>query len=331
MLDEIAVLVERGVRVGVLHIESFRYLPERRQPLSGPVQEFINTGQVVQVLAYEPRDVDLVLVQSPAMLQFAATEPSEIRAKQVVIRASRAPSGRDGSDYQYVPAACTDAARRIFGRDPMWCPQGPAVREQLAAELAPAELAPFDLPGVIDTAKWRVDRGRFRSDLPIVGKHSRDSWTTTPADRETLLQVYPDSPEVDVRMMGGTGALRAALGAGHLPANWLVYDFDEVGVRAFLNQLDFYVYFPPPSAAETFSRGVLEALATGCVAILPRRFAGMFGDAARYCDPPEVWATVQRYYSQPDLYLDQSRRAQERVRREYGEDAYFKLLSGLIA
>jgi hypothetical protein len=330
MVDEIDALTRQGTRVGVLHVESFRFLPERHVPLCRPVQELINTGKVVQVFGLEEVDTNLVIVASPSVLQFAPSEPSRISTKRLVIRTSRAPFGRDGTDYYYVPRECARVAKEIFSVDPMWCPQGSTTRKHIEAELTPSELLPFDLSGTIDIAKLRVDRARVRSDLPIIGTHFTNSRGTLPADPETLLQVYPDSTAVEVRMMGETGTLPEVLGAHHLPANWLVYDFDEVSVRSFLNQIDFFPHFPPPSAAEAFSRPALEALASGCVVILPHRLSLIFGDAALYCDPPEVWETVQRYYSHRELYVEQCRRARQWVRRNYSEDVYVKLVSDLI-
>ena len=69
--------------------------------------------------------------------------------------------------------------------------------------------------------------------------------------------------------MGGAKSAQALLAKPELPANWLVYDYDEVSVRSFLFQIDFYVYFPHPRMIEAFGRAILEALASGCVVILP--------------------------------------------------------------
>ena len=91
-----------------------------------------------------------------------------------------------------------------------------------------------------------------RSDLPVIGRHSRDHWTKWPADRNDLLAAYPESPDVDVRIMGGAETARKLLGSSKIPLNWVAYDYDEVGVPGFLYQLDFYVYFPHPHQIEAF-------------------------------------------------------------------------------
>jgi glycosyltransferase involved in cell wall biosynthesis len=224
---------------------------------------------------------------------------------------------------------CHDHARELFGVEPTWWPQGPMVRRSLEAELNPSDFAE-DMPGIIDAELWCLNRTGFRSTIPVLGRHSRDNWTKWPADRETLLAVYPDRRDVDVRIMGGTAAVQALLGSERVCRNWLAYDYDEVDVRSFLFQLDFYVYFPHPTMVEAFGRAILEAIASGCVTILPDRFADTFGDAAVYCDPTDVGDVVARFYGSRELFLEQSRLGQARVRERFSHDAYADRILDLI-
>jgi glycosyltransferase involved in cell wall biosynthesis len=330
MLEEVRALVRHGKRVAVMQMEAFRFMSKRREQLCRPVQELINAGTVDLIVPSDEVDAKLLIIRYPPVLQFAATEPSRLRAERVIILANQAPSERDGSDWRYVPKTCSRVAQEIFAVQPAWCPQGPAVRQAIAGELGAAELLPFDMPGIIDVDEWTVDRTRPRADRPVMGKHSRDNWTKWPADRDTLLRVYPDSADVDVRFMGGTRALRQVLEGDELPIGWLAYDYDEVSVRSFLCQLDFYVYFPHPTMVEAFGRAILEALACGCVVILPEQFTETFGDAAVYCTPEEVWPVVQRYYADRAMYLAQSRLAVRRVRELFGPEGYVRLVDGMI-
>jgi hypothetical protein len=331
MLEEIRALTRRGLRVGVTHLEALRFMTKQKKHLCRPIQELINDGTVAQVLLCDEVETSLLVVRYPPVLQFAASEPSRIRPRHVVILANQAPYERDGTDYRYVPQTCTEVARALFSVEPRWCPQGPAVRAFLEAALPPGTVTPFDMPGIVDIDQWSVDRSRFRLDRPVIGRHSRDNWTKWPADRDTLLAAYPDTPDVDVRVMGGVRTPRTVLGSSSLPPNWVTYGYDEVGVRSFLNQLDYYVYFPHPNMVEAFGRAILEALATGCVTILPHHFAATFGDAAVYCTPQDVRDVVHGFHADHASYLDQSRLAQERVRKLYSHDAYVDLVSSIIA
>jgi hypothetical protein len=327
MLEEIKALTRKGMRVGVAHLEALRFVTQQAKHLCRPIQELINAGTVDQVLLSDNVEVALLVIRYPPVLQFAVSQPSRIRAKRVVILANQAPFERDGTDYRYAPQLCTEAAQTLFSVEPVWCPMGPMVRDHLEATLPPSALAPFDMPGIIDIDEWRVDRSRFRLDRPVIGRHSRDNPTKWPAERTTLLEVYPGSADVDVRVMGGAKAARAVLGSKTLPPNWVVYDYDEVSVRSFLNQIDYYVYFPHVNMVEAFGRAILEALATGCVTILPHHFEATFGDAAVYCHPGEVRDLIDAFHSGHESYVEQSRRARDRVEQLFSHDAYADLIS----
>jgi glycosyl transferase family 2 len=331
MLEEIRALTRWGMRVGVVQLEALRFMTRRRRRLCPPIQELINDGTVDHVQLSDDIETALLIVRYPPVLQFAASEPSRIRAKQVMIQANETPCERDGTDYTFVPLTCHEIARTLFSVEPRWCPDSPVVREFLEAALPPAAVTPFDIPGILDADRWWVDRNRFRLDRPVIGRHSRDDWAAWPADRETLLAAYPDSAEVDVRIMGGARTARAVIGRRALPPNWVAYEYDEIDVRSFLNQLDYFVYFPHAGVVETMRRAVLEAMATGCVILLPHQFSAIFGDAAVYCHPHEVLALVQAFHSDWTSYFDQSRRALARVERLHCHDAYLDVISSIVA
>jgi hypothetical protein len=330
MLEEIAALTRCGMSVGVLQLEAARFMSRQRKPLCPQVQDLINGGVVDQVLMTDDVQVGLLVIRYPPVLQFPPSQRSAVRAERVMIVANQAPCELDGTDQRYVPAACHDVARQLFGVEPLWCPQGPTVRDMLASRLDPAALAPFDLPGIIDPDRWRMRRTGFRSTVPVIGRHSRDNWIKWPGDRATLLRAYPDTLDFDVRIMGGAEVPRKVLGADRHPPNWLVYGYDEVTVRSFLSQIDFYVYFPHPVAVEAFGRAILEALAAGCVTILPPVFARTFGDAAVYCQPDEVRDVMAHLYADPDRYLARSRAATAQVRQRFGHGPYVDLVRSLL-
>ena len=331
MLEEIAALTGAGYRVAILHLESFRHMTERQKPLCTPIQDLINAGTVDQVLPTDEVDVTLLVLRYPPILQFRQGEQTSIRPQRMVILANQAPSEADGSDLRYVPSTCTENAREMFGTEPVWYPQGPAARAALRPRLPGDLLAADDMPGIIDTAATMVERHGFRSELPVIGRHSRDDWTKWPADAATLMELYPDSPDVDVRVMGGAKSALALLRTDEPPTNWIIYRRDELDVANFLHQLDFYVYFPHPNMIEAFGRAILEALAAGCVTILPRHFEAVFADAAVYGEPFEVPQIIARYRKDVTGFLAQSRLAQRRVRERFSHDSYLSLVRPLLA
>ncbi|HET9516861.1 MAG TPA: glycosyltransferase [Actinoplanes sp.] len=330
MIEEIRALTARGRRVAVMHLDAYRFMSSRPRVICAQVRALIDDGTVDRVLPGDDVETSLLVVRYPPVLQFTTDLPSGVRAKRVVILANQAPCERDGSDTRYVPRTCADNARRLFGATALWAPQGPAVRDLLGAELPADELAPFDIPGIIDADAWHTERTWLRGERPVLGKHSRDNWAKWPADRTRLLLAYPAELDIDVRLMGGITGAKALLGDQPVPANWRTYDYDEIDVRTFLNQLDFYVYFPHPNMIEAFGRAILEAMAAGCVVLMPHHFRRTFGDAALYCDPDEVAGVVRHLHRDPEAFLQLSRYAQQHVRRQFSHAAYADLISTLI-
>ncbi|MFC3492363.1 glycosyltransferase [Glycomyces rhizosphaerae] len=327
-IEEIKALKAEGMSVAVMHLESWRHMTVEDRPMCGPFQRLVNEGLVEQVLVTDDVVCDLLVLRYPPILQFRSGERSAVRPKRMVVLANQAPHERDGSDIRYVPDACHANATDMFGVAPLWVPQGPQVREALA-DLAPGRMADFDMPGILDTADIAPARAGFRSVMPVVGRHSRDDWTKWPA-AEDLPLVYPGDGRWDVRVMGGAASVARITGEDP-PSAWTCYGFDETDVDSFLYQLDFWIYFPHPQQYEAFGRAVLEALAAGCVTVLPPRFEATFGDAALYCEPSEVVGLVDGLYADPDRFLARSALAQQRVRERFSHDSYRKLVSGLLS
>jgi hypothetical protein len=334
-IEEIKALKAEGMSVAVMHLESWRHMTVEDRPMCEPFQRLLNAGlggsdhsPVEQVLVTDDVVCDLLVLRYPPILQFRSGERSNVRPRRMVVLANQAPHERDGSDNRYVPDACHANATDMFGVEPLWVPQGPQVREALAG-LTAAPLADFDMPGILDTAGIAPARTGFRSVLPVVGRHSRDDWTKWPT-RGDLPLIYPGDGRWDVRVMGGVQSVARITGEDP-PAAWTCYGFDETDVESFLYQLDFWIYFPHPQQYEAFGRAVLEALAAGCVTVLPPHFEATFGDAALYCEPSEVVDLVDAHYADPDRFLARSALAQQRVRERFSHDSYRKLVSDLLA
>jgi hypothetical protein len=330
MLDELTALVERGLRVAVLHLEAPLPLVRRRRPPAATIQDLINTGAVTHLQLTDTADVSLLIVRSPAVLQFAPADPGALRVRRVLVVADQAPNGADGTARRYAPDGVTRAVRRLFGTEPLWCPQDPEVRELLLHHLDGSQLTAFDHAGPIDRRRWPLLRHAASPGRPVLGRDLRDSTAPALAERDALLRSMPLSTRMDVRLRGGAHTHRSILDRVGLPAAWLTYAADEIDARAFLHQLDFYVDFPDDNTVEAFGRATLEALAVGCVVLLPHRFVETYGDAALYCAPDEVTSVARRYFTTPKLYAEQSRRGQEYVARFHTAQAYADLVVELI-
>ena len=337
-IEEIFALRSEGLRLAVMHLESWRHMTTEDRLLDPRIQRLINDGTVDQVLPTDDVECELLVLRYPPILQFRSGERSAVRPRRMIVLANQAPGERDGSDLRYIPDAAHANATEMFGVAPLWVPQGPQVREALTPRpglgdaqcaLTAGKLADFDMPGILDTASIAPSRTGFRSVLPVVGRHSRDDATKWPT-AEDLFRVYPDDGRWDVRIMGGVKSVQQITGS-EAPVEWTCYRFNETDVDAFLYQLDFWVYFPHPNQYEAFGRAILEALAAGCVTILPPRFEPTFGDAALYCESADVAGLVEDHYRDPDRFLARSALAQQRVRERFSHDTYRKLVTEILS
>jgi hypothetical protein len=330
MLDELLALRACGRRVGLIHVEGFRLASGRRLPLCRPAQELVNARAADHLLLPDEADVGLLVVRDPSVLQFASHTPSRIRVGRAVVLTDRPPSRADGTERWYVPADCSRTVTALFSVQPLWCPVGRPVRDALAAELDPAQLSALDVPWLVDADRWGVDRRGFRSDRPVLGTHVTDERSHLPGDRATLLSTYPVTAGIDVRFLGDGQVLRAVLGEDRPPPNWLLCRPPETTARSFVYQIDFLGHFPQPSVPAQPSRPVIEAMAAGCVVLLPPRFADAYGPAAVYCEPADVGDVVTTYRSSIELFAEQSARGREHATERYGPQGYLRAVDALL-
>lgn len=330
MMEEIAALISSGFSVGILHLEAARFMAAEAGSLCEPIQQLINRGVVEQLFHDESWDIDLLVVRYPPTLQFVPHLPSSLTVSRLIILANQAPSERDGADIRYLIEDCTENARSFFGCSPLWVPQGPVVRQAIVETQAAVELADFDIPGILDPGAWRTERSSFRSVRPVVGRHSRDNAMKWPEDPAVFREIYRDDGSADVRIMGGGRVPMGILDCDTPPPGWLILKANELPVRTFLNSIDFFVYYQHSQAYDAFGRATLEALAAGCVAILPPELEVTFGDAGVYVEPAGVQDAIRRYYEDIELFAKQARRAMEVVKERFSYDCYVQLINRIL-
>jgi hypothetical protein len=204
---------------------------------------------------------------------------------------NQTPADPDGERVYYDVDTVARTAVEHLGVTPDWTPIGPLVREQFQ-QLAPhVELMEQDWFNIIDVDAWAAPRTRFRSDRPVIGRHSRDDRRKWPATREEIVEVYPTDGSMEVRVLGG--AEHALREIGGLPDSWSTYAFGAMPPERFLASIDFFVYFHHPSLVEAFGRTILEAMASGAVAVLPHHFERLFGDAPVYSTADQAREVVR--------------------------------------
>jgi glycosyltransferase involved in cell wall biosynthesis len=324
LAEEIAAQAQIGWSTGLVHLNG--PLVSRVTPVNPRIREQIRRGRASLLVGDRPIRTKVVVVRHPAVLQAAAKQLPPIETEHAVLVANTPPIDIDGRRH-YDPALVDQIARERFGVAPIWAPTGPLVRDEVAPGV-PVGLREKDWVNIIDVDAWHVDRPRWRSDRPVIGRHSRPSRQNWPTDPAVIEAVYPVDGSAFVKILGGAGAARETL--GYLPDTWQVIPFSSMSPREFLAQLDFFVYYHHPAWVEAFGRNILEALASGLPVILPPHFDQSFGDAAIYAEPAQVQSIVSQLYADRQAYEEITARADTWVRASFGYETHHCRLSELI-
>lgn len=311
LIEEIGILAARGLSVGVVHAEALCWMTAKRQHAGGVFQALVNEGTVDRLTLADDVSAALVIVRDPAVLQFTQSTPATLQADRVLIAPRLSADGYPPVAVAYDEQTCIDNARNLFRVPPTW---------DANLDVAPVELD-----------RWATPRGRRRSlTRPVIGRYDADRTETWPETATELLLAYPGVPDVDVRILGGTSA-PAKLLERPVPREWLVYGRDQISLRAFLYQLDFFVYFPSSGLGAPATDVLVKAMASGAVVVLPERFRSVFGEAAVYCAPADVVAVVRKLHGDDAGYANLVRRAREFVANRHSAAAYARRVETLIS
>jgi hypothetical protein len=205
------------------------------------------------------------------------------------------------------------------------------IRGMLTPQLPHGALLDIDWVAVLaGEPKPREGRRVPVSNVPVIGRHSRDHHLKWPETREILLKVYPRDGAIKVKILGGVDrVVKAGALAPEDIANWEVHPFNAVHPMEFLQSIDFFVYYHHKDWVESFGRVIMEAMFAGAVTILPPSFEIVFGDAAVYAQPDEVQTLVGAYYGDWSLFQAQSKRGLDYVLDNCTAAAYRRRLARL--
>lgn len=321
MIEEIHALKKHGVRIAISHMEAFRFMTKERRPLSPQIRALIHQGVVEEVIAGDDARVGLAILRYPPILQFTPAQPMGWQVGQLMLVANQAPCELDGSDLRYHVADCMRHAKELFGVEGRWAPQGPQVRRAIETLVPPGLLDDRDVPGILEVGEWAVP-GRTLGQIPVIGRYSRDNVLKFPESPADLLQAYPEDPNCRIRLMGGVKSCPEILGEYPVPANWELLPYGSMPVKEFLASIDFFVYFDNDRIVEAFGRSILEAMASGCVVILPHKFQEVFGEGALYAAPAEVAGLIKSIHADPQRYAELSAQTLDYVKRNFSHDSY---------
>ena len=324
LVEEARAAVAAGYRVGVLHCQSSSL--KRDRAFHPGVRSMLDDGSLILVHPDEPVDCGLAIVKHPTILTEGFGGRLEIKSRQNLVFVGQVPSDNDGTVY-YDPVEVHGHAIEALGEPPVWCPVSPTVRSHLEGGGVP--LTDDDWVEVIDPEGWAVERMGPLGDRPVIGRHGRPTPMKWPEDPEDFLAAYPIDGRAGVRVLGGIDGLEGFLG-DRVPESWEVYGFGGLEPGEFLRGVDFFVYFHHRDLVEAFGRTILEALASGCVVVLPPHFESLFGDACVYAEPQGVWSIIDSLHGNPNEFQRVSEHGLEEVRRRFSHEAHVSRLRGLL-
>lgn len=328
---EIHQLLAAGRRVGVLHLENAIHLAQYARSYTEPIQQMISSGEVAHVIPDETHyRVDLMLVRSPELLQFMPHGRVGFGIRQVAVVGEKPPWQQHGFVVRYLPEDCSAHAEEFFGARPRWIPKTAAIRAQLRPMVAAEELHDDDYATPFSPEAWEARRRSPVQSTPVIGRWAGDTAWQWPGTPEQIHQIWPTDGSADVRFYGDPATVLTLTGRQKLPPEWLCFRVGEIDRRTYYRSLDFYVHHRQQRSAAQLELPVLEAMAAGCIAVLPPWMEPVYGPAAVYAEPPEVAAVLRRYMGEADSFMRQSSRGVE-FARAHRSSGYCDLINAIVA
>ncbi len=323
---EIRALAGSGMSVGLLQSNSeVLRLPRPMHPL---IRACVDNGQALVIPKDESKvEAKLGILHNPLVFTRHGKNLPKLRFGQSILVAHQTHTDRNGLPY-YDAAKVQDVCEQITGGLVSWAPISPVVRQNLTATAPSAPLLGDDWHNIVFPGEWIKDRTAPLKPHAVIGRHGRADKDKWPATRREILTVYPDHPDIEVRLLGTGDYLQQVM--GRYPKNWTTYRFGQLEPQEFLKTIDFFLYYHHPDLVEAFGRTVIEACASGAVAILPPHFETTFGEAAIYRTSETAVETALELHGDWHRYQRQSRRASRIVADLYGPSHHVTFVKRLL-
>lgn len=321
-LAEMKAVAQSGKRVGYIHLES--PLNKATTPVNEALFDLQARGQVEQLSLGDVAHVNVLLVRHPTVVTFLDRTESKITVEHSLLIVNNPPVNKGGSGMVFDLEVCIENMDRIFNAKTYVIGESDLTRK-LSVPLVPeSRLLESTWPGVI--ASGSVPSPDFTR-KPVLGRHSRDHALKWPSTLESFRAAYV-SEDYNTEILGGASELLKKLGESAADGV-MVHEFGSVEVEDFLGSVDFWAYFHDDKLTESFGMSTAEAMAAGKVVILPKYMESTFGEGAVYAEAHEVGTVIERYWSNPALYREQSDRARSYIEDRYGVDALMKRIASI--
>ncbi|GAA5022801.1 hypothetical protein GCM10023258_13430 [Terrabacter aeriphilus] len=324
---EIRAAHEAGLRVAVLQLSS----PVLRapRPFNAAVARTVSELRIPVLAMEDTVETRVLLVRNPSVLEYADNLQPNVVSQRTLIVANTAPMGINGDEACYDLERCRLNAQRAFGAPVTISPESPHTRSLLRILAPEVALADFDWPGFVFDRDIAHEPKHPARRQPVLGRHSRDHRLKWPDSKEEISATYIGGDRYETRILGGAGSIKSLIDLS--VAGVQVHPFGSVEPRAFVSEVDFWVYMHSSQLIESFGMAALEAMASGCVVILPAYMEPLFGSAAIYATPAEVAGIVSASWADDASFQRQSELALAFVREHFSATAYIRRLRAVMA
>lgn len=277
------------------------------------VRKRVHADMADCIVAGEKVDCSVVVLAHPAILSHVPDPLPEVGAGACILVADQAPySDKERNAYDFDQAI--QAAHRAFGVEPIVAPVSPSIRRNIRASAKRARLTKrYWLPPLDKTAWKRRIIPWEGSRPPVIGGYTLNYLESALLKRQALRDAYCADRAYEVRIIERARKQKADLGA--LPSNWSLISLSETEIRDFLTTLDFCICYPHKEGSGILDLAPIEAMAVGVPAILPPRFREVYGDAAVYAEPENVFDTISELWRSKAKYEKQVSRGFRFVER----------------
>lgn len=324
MLERVKALSVGGLRVGILNSDTDWFTERSPQnSLADEVQELINGDSVDEVHYDEDVSVGLMVLQDPVILQFPPQKRSALRVQKMMIFADTAPITAKSGYLRYLPSECLQNAEDYFRVVPIWVPLEPEIRSSLQEHLEPNHIADNNEPGIIDVKQRGHSRLWFRSTFPVVGYYLAGSTEdVTTAVQYAVASLITDNEIVDLRIMGHFGEQALKDIRRIVKNSFGVYDLSAARFGDIVKNIDYFIYLEPDNRITKADPVILEAIASGAIAILPPTYQPTYGDAAIYCELDKVRERISDLHADFRIFSETQNYCREALEDRFSYEAY---------
>jgi len=206
---------------------------------------------------------------------------------------------------------------------------GPHARKFIERLVPPKLMSLDDNPGIIDPEKWMGSRVKGVQSPLKIGRYSRDTPVKFPETRELMLEIYPSDGH-EVHVLGGEKSVNLLFDGTVIPKNWHLYPYGHFSTRKFLESIDVFLYFDNSVIVEAFGRSILEAMSSGCVLVLPKKFEEVFGPGPIYCESVQVQHELERLQRDRDYFFSRQEMTRQTLMQSFTYQSFAQWIKSLI-